>query len=139
MKHYSLTSTTFTGEVTFVFNDDGLLQSFDQSGAGLSEAQQVFLLRQLPRDLPDIEKFLKTSPTAVFTEIKQNITFEMFWDKYNEKIRSSKKRTQRAWQRLKATDQVRAYNFILKYESSLYPGTQKKYAETYLNAELWNN
>jgi hypothetical protein len=139
MKSYSLTSTTFEGEVIFVFNDENLLQSFDQSGAKLTEAQQVFLLRKLPRDLVDIKEFMKSSPTAVFTETRQDITFEMFWNLYNEKIRSSKKRTLKAWQRLTVADQSKAYNFIRKYESSLYPGTQKKYAETYLNAELWNN
>jgi len=139
MKTYSLTSTAFEGEVLFVFNEHDLLMSFDQSKATLNEAQQVFLLRKLPRDLVDIKQFLELSPNATFTEVKQEVTFEMFWNRYDEKVRSSKKKAARVWQKMTKTDQVKAYSFITKYFMNIRQGTEKKYAETYLNAELWNN
>ncbi len=138
-KQYSLTSTAFEGEVLFTFNEFGLLEQFDSTGATLSEEQQLFLLRKLPRDLPGIQALLEKTPTATFTEIKREVTFEQFWNRYDEKIRSSKKRTLTAWNKLKQADRYKAYAYIQKYEQSLYQGTAKKYAETYLNAELWNN
>ncbi|MBK9292585.1 MAG: hypothetical protein IPM52_13315 [Bacteroidetes bacterium] len=136
---YSLTSSAFEGEVIFDFDDNGLLVRYDASGANLTEGQQVFLLRRLPRELAQIKTFLENSPTARFTPIEQEISFEMFWNRYNEKLRSSKKKALKIWNRLSRADQIKAYRYITRYEQSVYPGTPKKYAETYLNAELWNN
>ena len=139
MKRFSLTSVTFEGEVIFSFNDDNLLMSFDQTGASLSEPQQVFLLKNLPRDLVDIEKFLKKSPTARFVELNDAVTFDTFWNRYDEKVRSSKKKALKVWNRMTRAEQIKAVSYIPRYLQHLPPGTEKKYAETYLNAELWNN
>jgi hypothetical protein len=136
---YSLTSNSFAGEVYFEFDDEGLLIRFDCTNAQLSEQQQIFLLRRLPRELSAIKSFMDNSPTAKFTELNQEITFEMFWNRYNEKLRSSKKKAEKIWNKLGRADQQKAYRYIARYEASLYTGTAKKYAETYLNAELWNN
>ena len=136
---YSLTSSAFEGEVIFDFDDNGLLVRYDASGANLTEGQQVFLLRRLPRELAQIKTFLENSPTARFTPIEQEVSFDMFWNRYNEKVRSSKKKAMKIWSRLSRADQIKAYRYIARYEQSLYQGTPKKYAETYLNAEIWNN
>ncbi len=139
MKLYSLTSSAFEGEVIVEFSDAGILQKFDSSKADLSAKQQEFLLTKLPINEADVKKTLFSSPTTKFTEIDNEITFEQFWNRYDEKIRSSKKKAAKVWERLSKTDRLKAYRFITKYEQTLYPGTAKKYAETYLNAELWNN
>jgi hypothetical protein len=139
MKRYSLTSTSFEGEVIFEFNEHELLVSFDTKGATMSEEQQTFLLRNLPRDLYGVKLFAEKSPTARLEEIKTEVTFSQFWDRYDEKIRSSKKKAEKAWNKLSKIDQVNAFQYIAKYNLNLHPGTAKKYAETYLNAELWNN
>lgn len=139
MKRYSLTSTAFNGEVIFEFNEFGLLEKFDLSAAELSEKQQLYILRDLPRELPELNRVLGDSKTAKLTEVTSQITFAMFWDRYNEKSRSSKKKSEKRWDRMSKTNQFKAYHFIFKYESNLRPGTVKKYAETYLNDELWNN
>lgn len=139
MKKYSLTSAAFEGEVIFCFNDAGLLESFDSSGAELSEEQQIFMLKKLPRELCEVQRVIGTSPTAKMLEIKQEITFEMFWNRYDEKIRSSKKKSLARWNRFNKSDQAKAYYFIGKYEMSIAQGVAKKYAESYLGAELWNN
>jgi hypothetical protein len=139
MKRYSLTSDSFTGEVMFVFNDWSLLESFDTTGAQLSETQQVFLLKSLPRDLAELQNLISKSISAKITEIPFTVTFDLFWNRYNEKLRSSRKKSLAKWIRLSATDQAKAYYFIAKYENSIPNGVSKKYAESYLNAELWNN
>lgn len=136
---YSLTSEAFTGEVIFQFNECGLLISYDATGADLSEKQQVFLLRNLPRELAEVKAMLGNSPLAKFVQVKAEITFEMFWDRYNDKVRSSRKKALLKWVRLSQGDRVKAYHFISKYEMNIPQGVAKKYAETYLNSELWNN
>ena len=139
MKLFTLTSSTFTGEVIFEFNDSGLLLSFDSKGADLTEGQQVFLLRNMPRELAEVKAMLEKSPNAKFTEFVQEITFDMFWNRYNDKIRSSRKKAETKWKRMSKTNQAKAYYGIAKYENSIPIGVAKKYAESYLNAELWNN
>ncbi len=136
---YSLTSDAFTGEVIFQFNDAGLLMSYDARGAGLSERQQIFILKELPRELSEIKKVISNSVSAKLTEVSKEITFEMFWNRYDEKTRSSKKTAETVWKRMSVTDRNKAYWFIPKYFSSILPGVPKKYAETYLRKELWNN
>lgn len=139
MKTYTFTAASFEGEVIFEFDDNGMLVRYDASNARMSAEQQLFLLRKMPTNLADVQRTISNSPTAKLIEIVQDITFDQFWNRYDEKIRSSKKRAIKVWDRLSKTDRLKAYRFITKYEQTLYPGTAKKYAETYLNAELWNN
>lgn len=139
MMTYSLTSSAFTGEVVFQFNESGLLISYDATSANLSEKQQVFLLRNLPRELSEVKQMIANSPNAKFVQINTEISFEMFWDRYNEKVRSSKKKAQLKWNRMSMTERAKAFYHIARYEGSIPNGVAKKYAETYLNAETWNN
>ena len=136
MRIFHLTSIAFTGYIEFQFNDLGLLDKMNIL-AELGERQQVFLLRNMPREILELEK-LKTA-NVTLTEIKQDITFDMFWDKYDDKINSSRKRALSKRERMNPTDRIRAFWFISKYFSSIPSGTRKKFAETYLYAELWNN
>lgn len=136
---YSLTSNSFEGEVLFHFNEARLLEKFDFTAATLTEKQQTFILRNLPRELAELHKLAESSSNLSLQELTTEVSFEQFWNRYNEKIRSSKKKAARVWDRLSKIDQVKAFNYINKYEINLLPGTAKKYAETYLGAELWNN
>jgi len=135
---FILTSDKFKGEVLFEFTNL-LLTKYDTDNAELSDEQMLYFAKHLPRELAEIQAFLQRSETAKFTEIKQEITFEMFWKKYDDKVNSSKKKTLIKWNKLSVNEQLKAYNYIQKYFHSIPFGTRKKYAETYLNAELWNN
>lgn len=139
MTKYSLTSTAFAGEVIFEFNELGFLTKYDASGADLSPQQQMWLLRERPDHIDDIKRVLGNSKTASITEIREDVTFQMFWDRYNDKLRSSRKRAETKWKRMSQTDRNKAYYFISKYELTLTGNREKKYAETYLNAEQWKN
>jgi hypothetical protein len=136
MKIFHLTSTTFNGHIEFHFNDNTLLEKMEIH-AELSENQQIYLLKNMPRELPELYRL--KSPTVTITEVKHEVTFEMFWEKYDDRVNSSKKRTFQKWEKMTAADRARAYWFIPKYFGALPQGTRKKFAETYLNAELWNN
>lgn len=136
---FILVSTEFKGQVLFEFEND-LLIRFDASEAELNEAQRIYMLKKLPRSLDLLQKVLGGSKTARLQEQKKSgVTFEDFWGKYDEKVRSSKKKTERRWRQMSQTQRDRAYNHIDVYFKNIQPGVAKKYAETYLNAELWNN
>lgn len=136
MQTFHVTSVTFTGYIELLFNDLGLLTKYEIH-ADLNERQQIYLLKNMPREIVEIDK-LKTSNVTI-TEIKQEITFDMFWDKYDDKVNSSRKRALAKWNKITPSDRARAFWFVAKYLSSIPSGTRKKFAETYLNAELWNN
>jgi len=137
-RKFILTSDKFKGEVLFEFTDS-ILSKYDTSNAELSDAQMVYIASVLPKELSGVNVLFEGSASAKFTEIKQEITFEMFWDKYNEKIRSSKKETLKKWSKMSKNEQRKAYNYIKKYFDSIPQGVVKMYATTYLNKELWNN
>jgi hypothetical protein len=136
MRIYHLTSIAFTGYVEFIFRDNDLLEKMEIH-ADLTDKQQIFLLKNMPRELVELGK-LKTANVTIM-EIKLEITFDMFWKKYDDVISSSKKRTLAKWDKMTPADRARAYHYIARYFSNIPYGTRKKYAETYLNAELWNN
>lgn len=136
MRTFHLTSTAFTGYVEFRFNQIGLLENM-HIHADLTEKQQIFLLQNMPREVAELDRL--KSPMATITEVKQEVTFEMFWERYDDKANSSKKRAIQKWNKMTPADRARAYWFIGKYFGSIPQGTRKKFAETYLNAELWNN
>lgn len=136
MKIYHLTSDVFGGYVEYRFSGNGMLIKMDIK-ADVSEHQQRFLLQNVPQCVADLMQF-KNETTRV-TEIVTEVTFEMFWKRYDDKINSSRKRTEKKWNRMTPADRGMAYLHIPVYFRAIPPGTRKKYAETYLNDELWNN
>jgi hypothetical protein len=134
---YSLTSSKFTGEVLFTYNPDQLLIKFDIK-ADMTRDQIIWLLKWIPGNYNALLDWKKKYDHLSLVEFIETVTFEMFWDAYDDKVRSSKKKALKIWVKLATGDQVKAYNYIKTYNRNR--GTaEKKYAETYLNAELWNN
>ncbi|MDD4395331.1 MAG: hypothetical protein PHQ33_05545 [Bacteroidales bacterium] len=137
MKKFSLTSPAFTGECIFGFNENERLIFVDLSGAELQESFIKAILQNLPQTSTDFKKI--KGRTGVVTEMIECVTFEMFWNRYDDKARSSKIKTERAWNKMSASERVKAYNYIRKYKMSLPSGICMKYATTYLSDQLWNN
>lgn len=139
MKTFLLTSKTFEGEIELVYSDDEFLGSFSMERAQLSLQQKMYFLTNLPRTRGELKEFASRSTTMALEQVHQEITFEMFWDRYDHKAVSSKKKALAAWQRLSKAHQQKAYRHISRYFQMLPPGVAKKYAETYLNSQLWDN
>lgn len=135
-KTYIMTSPTFDGEVVFNFQYN-VLVGYDTTAANLSVEQITYLGKYLPKNLDEIAVFLSKSPTIEFKCME--LTFDMFWNRYDEKELSSKKKAHAKWDKMSKTEQQKAYRFIGTYFSRIPYGVRKKYAETYLNSELWNN
>ncbi len=132
-----MTSASFTGQVKITYNEANYLAALDISEP-LSHKQYNWLLSNLPFHMDAIPAFKKLLANATIIEKKIEVTFEMFWNRYNDKERSSKKKTLTAWDKLSEADQVKAYLFIPVYERKR-GNADKKYATTYLSDQLWNN
>lgn len=135
---YTITSHKYKGQVIIVFAN-AVIQVFNAQDATLTPTQVAWLLHAA---LKGEEAFLKAADNAdAFTIIgeKEELTFEMFWNRYNEKTHSSKRKAQLKWNRMSKQQQILAYMHITAYFKSIPSGIAKKYAETYLNSEIWNN
>ncbi len=140
MKEYSITSERYKGEVIAKYNDKGWLLNLDVTQAELTESQHAWFLNNCPKTEQCFDEWRKQERVLHITLIpEREITFEAFWQRYDDKINSSKKRTKAKWDKMSKSEQVKAYNYINRYFSNIPYGTRKKYAETYLNAEVWNN
>jgi hypothetical protein len=142
MNKYVITSDKTTGEVVFTYNDKGLLIGFDFQ---LDDSESYMLLWTLNKLIFKWEEEFKNEVKSLkirCTKLTLEVTFDMFWEKYDHKSMSSKHKTLARWKNLSKTDQIRAFNFISTYNSrrmSMVPCPAKKLAETYLNSMMWNN
>lgn len=135
---YHIISTSWNGYIEIEFNELGLMTRTDTKAAELSEAQQIWFLKKMPRELSELQRVIEGT-TAKLVEFKKEITFEEFWLRYDNKIRSSKKESLKIWNKLDIENQRKAFEFIKKYEMAMPTGVNKKNCETYLRQEQWNN
>lgn len=136
MSRYLLTIPNYEGSVSFMYDDDNRLTGILFEGHFPDNVKAV-MLKTLPLT-PDRLEVTK-GRTGVLVEIEESVTFEMFWNRYNDKARSSKVKTKRVWDKMSRAEQVKAYNYIERYVRNIPPTVCKKYATTYLNDQLWNN
>lgn len=123
-----------------VYDDRRELASIDMSQAEMTVKQKNWLMANKPSTEEKLFEMQRQSKWMKIVLIPESIvTFEMFWQRYDDKLNSSKKRTKQKWDKMKEGERVKAFNFIGRYFASIPQGTRKKNAETYLNAELWNN
>ncbi len=97
-----------------------------------------WVLSNIPMTLEDFLKWAAAIKTMVCVELKQTINFDMMWKRHNDASRSSKKKSLVIWNRMKEEDQVKAYHYHPTYMQNK-GDAEKKYLETYLRAEMWNN
>ncbi len=142
MKSYYMTSTSFEGEIEFHFDHNDQLTSI-VFNATLKDFHYNFIFKMLPYNVERMEMMIeaikKSKNNSVFTMQTKELTFEDFYNKYDEKALSSKKKTEIRWNNMKKADRINAYMYINKYFQNLPQGTRKKYAETYLNSYIWEN
>lgn len=137
MLKITMTSAQFRGSLVFNYNEAGLLIRLDID-ADLTDKQKKIITEDLPWTAEAAKQFMARYDKATYLVQEQELTFDMFWNRYNDKARSSKVKTEKAWDKMKKTEQLKAYIFIPTYFRN--KGTaEKKYATTYLSDELWNN
>lgn len=136
MIKYIMTSSTLDGEVEFTFTHDGKLRSIVFQ-CEATEKQYNYIFAAKPHNLEQMKHLIDTTRYATFVKEVQELTFQMFWDKYNEKEHSSKKKAEIRWNNMPKSARIKAFNYIAKYKFNLPADVRLKYAETYLNSEIW--
>ena len=137
MKKYAVTSTSFTGEVYYTFDDKGMLVCMEFKGI-VEPAIHAKLCAVVPQTEITLLKWKQSNSKMVITEVGLDISFENFWSRYNYKV--GKKEAETAWKKLSDADQIKAFQFIWKYNREIAKtGIAKMHAQTYLNSYLWNN
>lgn len=137
MRTFEITSEKFGGKVLLKFGDDDFFRGIDFEYSGCTVDQVRWFLSHLPENPHSLGFF--AGQKLVVAEVLESIDFDAFWDRYDDKARSSKVKTRKVWDRMSRTEQVKAYNYISRYTMNIPTGVCKKYATTYLNDQLWNN
>lgn len=136
MKTVILTSSKFAGEVELRYNQSNMLWYFENR-SDMDSTAQAWLITNMPIHTADITHFIDRTKTLKVTEIRKEISFEDFWNKYDNKAVSSKKKALTRWKNMSKVQRYKAYYYISIYLSALPQGVSRKYAETYLNSEIW--
>lgn len=133
---YVLTSASFVGEVTLGYDvATGYLRTLSID-ADLEPQRHHTLLDILPLHVNNIH-LIKGKGITV-TQIKAEVTFDMFWDAYDNKV--DKETSARRWGSLSPKERIDAYNYIKVYDNDLRKGTVAKlYPSTYLSKKRWND
>lgn len=137
MRVFEITTKNNVGKVIIKFLDDGGFGGIDFTGINLSQEQIGWFMTHLPKNVDSIGVFVNAKLNVA--EVLESIDFDAFWNRYDDKARSSKVKTRKVWDRMSRTEQVKAYNYISRYTMNIPIGVCKKYATTYLNDQLWNN
>jgi len=135
---YQITSDTWRGYIEIEFDALGYMVRTDLTNAELTENAHRWFLNKMPRELAGLTRVIEGT-SAKLTEIKKEVTFDDIWNRYDLKIRSSKKKSLAVWNRMNSSQRQKCFDFIKKYEANIPAGVPKKNFETYLNAEQWNN
>ena len=137
MKTFVMTTATMSGEIIFTYNEVGTLAQLSFSEP-VTEEHYLWLFAHMPWNMELIPALRACAKKSLILEKRMEVTFDMFWNRYNDKERSSKKKTQVLWEKMTEGNQIKAYLYLPTYNRKR--GTaEKKYATTYLNDELWNN
>lgn len=112
MKKFILTSPRFIGSIIFAFNEEGILITYinetDLAAEGLN-----WMLSFLPNHVDHLAPLGKKI-TGKIEEVPMDISFEAFWEAYNQKI--NKKRCIDLYKKLSDTDKPLCVMAIKAYQ-----------------------
>lgn len=139
MRRFIITSTKFTGQVEFIYDASGRICVIDFRNAILNDVQINWLKSELPLYTDTLESTIKNAPSLTITEADFEVTFEMFWNKYNNKV--NRKRTLALWEKLSKPKQVKAFYGIDAYNKYLSKKDwrNRQDPDTYLRNETFDN
>ena len=132
---YEITAKQFDGSIVLTYNDKGIIENAEFN-CSLTMEQLKFFATHFPTH----QAWLKLTVQqfeAKCTEVIEQITFELFYEKYG--LKEGRIKAQSAWNKLKAEEQTAAYKHITRYNSLL---AQKQWQgkampATYLNQKRW--
>ena len=140
MKTYAMHSAKLEKPVTFGYNEEGWLVSFE--GEGLTANQLNALYRRFPLREEQVRALVKTFKNVRLEEVKEKVNFEAFFSRYSALYgeRADRKKAETIWNRLPLAKQSAAYGYVPTYAARCKHGNRPmKMAKTYLNQEPWND
>lgn len=137
MRRFLITSPKFSGQAEAIYNDADVLCKIDVTDTNM-DAQTIFHFKKsVGHDIDNIATYFTKETTII--EAAFEVTFDMFWKKYNEK--RNKARCILLWNKLNKTMEVQAYMGIDAYDKFLKREGWRNKAdpETYLRNKYWEN
>lgn len=137
MKRFLLTSDKFSGTAELIYADTEQLVCIDMRNAIMT----ADIITAFKRAVPVLytEQAIKTAFTSgtVIVEADFEVTFDMWWEKYNRKI--NKKRCLPIWGKTSKVKQVKAYYGIDPYDRYLARNNWRSKAdpENFLKSEMY--
>ena len=126
-----------------VYDADGDLLSikFDETTNAIQRNWFLSLIGVRYEGLLNIyQKVKEKGVECELVEIPSNLSFDAFWEAYAYKV-GKKERVKKKWDAMPESERTKALAHIKKYNYFLSerPHMERKYAETYLNCQEWNN
>jgi len=137
---FQLYSEMHQCDLQFKFDTQGRICGFEIMGETVMSGEQLSnFLAKLPQSIGILKQYCIKKKLEL-VELKQDVSFEAFWNAYNYKDGSSRRKTEAVWDRMSEKDKTMAINWIPKYKNILIKqGVSKMYATTYLNDKRWEN
>lgn len=134
-------SQKYDCDYQFKYDSNGRIMGFEILGEvnKFSSEHTSKLFQNVPDTVGDLKQYARKINMPLI-EVKQDLSFEVFWNQYNYKEGGSKKKTEAVWNRMSEKDKTMAINHLPRYERHLIlTNVSKAYAITYLNQKRWEN
>lgn len=138
MRRFLITSPHYSGQAEIVYNTDGTLCRIDLTETDMQPSVVKGFKNRVPAIVEELaEAFTGTQVKIIEADIE--VSFDMFWKKYNKKI--NKARCIILFTKMDKGMQLLAYMGIPAYDKYLKKESwrNKADAETYLRNRYWEN
>lgn len=122
------------------YNEDGYLVKYELEPGAFGKVQFEYFLKHFPKNINFLNAWKTEGPGGTKVKlVEEELTFEAFYDAYANKV-SKKATAEKIWNKMPNPERAKAIKYIQVYDQRLrQTSINKKYPETYLNAQEWNN
>lgn len=137
MRHFILTSSKFSGQVSYKYCDSGYLIEFRYE-ATMNDQQRNWLLSKMPLTIAGFEALIANSDTVKVEEVMLDLSFESFWKTYPHK--RNPQRCKPLWEKMSEKNKLQCLQSIEPYKRYVQRrGIAHKDPEGYLRGQEYLN
>jgi len=138
MRRFLITSPAWQGNAELLFDDSEKLVMLSVQDTNITPVTLLVFKEKAPVTIHEMKSAFEGTKVTI-VEADFEVSFEMFWKKYNKKI--NKFRCIKIWDKMEKTMQVKAYFGIDAYHKYLKHESWRSKAdpETYLRNQYWDN
>jgi hypothetical protein len=140
MSKYLMEFAKQDASAIFEYDASGILVYYELKPGNFVHEHYSYFFSKFPIQEIHIKNWLAVKAQNVTIKlIPEDLSFENFYELYNHKY-GKKVKSKSIWEALPTTEKAKALAYIQRYNQFLSgTGTAKKYPETYLNQQIWNN